>query len=546
MIKIRTFLALIFIAFVVLLTATLGSLMSARSTEAIQEEIGTSLAGTAHQMSDKLDNFMWSRSGELKLLTELEPLKQASDARAVQNLLNQLQSNFPSFSWLGFTNSKGDVLAGTNGILVGKNIAERPVFMEGINGTFIGDVHEAVLLAKLLPNPSNEPLQFVDISYAVKNDADETVGVLAAHLSWEWAKEVERTLLYPQEDQSSEFDLFIISKQDNTVLLGPDGWTGKRLDLHIIDHARTGKTSWELEEWPDGENYLTGYAYGDGYLDYPGLGWTVLVRQPESVAYAPVDQIQRDLILAGLLAAVLFAGIGLAIAEFISRPIRKLTLAADRIRQGGEPNIPETKGFKDIHSLSLSLRSLLDSLLRTENALGQMQTVALRDQLTELPNRLALERYLEETVESFDPDAETLSFMYLDLDGFKKINDTLGHQIGDILLKKVARRLQKTTPPGGITVRLGGDEFLLIARSPLSSAQEEAEKQSAEVLKLLNNPFVVGLNQLSIGCSIGVAFYPRNEDSITEVIQTADKCLYLSKMAGKNRVTFHDQDIAGD
>lgn len=543
MIKIRTFLALIFVAFVILLSATLGSLMSQRSTAAIEQEIGVSLAGTAYQMSDKMDNFMWSRASEVKLLTELDPLKDISNPEAIQVLLNQLQSSFSSFSWIGFMNTEGEVIAATDGILVGKNIADRPVFKEGINGFFTGDVHEAVLLAKLLPNPSGEPLQFVDVSYAVKNDAGDTVGVLAAHLSWEWAKEVERTLLQPQIDHNKDFELFIVSKQDNTVLLGPDGWAGRPINLSSVGSAQSGLNSWVLERWPDGNNYLTGYASGDGYLDYPGLGWTVLVRQPESVAFAPVSQIQQDIVLTALLASILFAGIGLLTAEFISRPIRKLTRAADRIRQGGAPEIPETRGFKDIRSLSRSLRSLLDSLLRTENALGHMENAALRDQLTELPNRMALERYLEETIEGFNPSSETLAFMYLDLDGFKKINDTLGHQVGDILLKKVAQRLQTTTRKDGITVRLGGDEFLLIMRSPLREAYAEAEKLANEVLKLINNPFIVEMNQLSIGCSIGVAFYTRRNHSVTEVIQTADECLYLSKKAGKNRVTFHEEDV---
>lgn len=542
MIKIRTFLALIFVAFVILLSVTFGSLLSSRSTQAIEEEIGVSLAGTAYQMSDKLDNFMWSRSGEVKLLTQLQPLKRANDPQAIQTLLNQLQSSFPAFSWIGFMNTQGEVLAGTNGILVGKNIAERPVFAEGIKGSFVGDVHEAVLLAKLLPNPSGEPLQFVDMSYAVKNDAGETVGVLAAHLSWEWAREVERTLLQPQTDHDHALELFVVSQKDDTVLLGPDGWAGRELKLGSVDRARTGDNSWALEKWPDGERHLTGYAYGDGYLDYAGLGWTVLVRQPESVAFAPVDKLRQDIVWAGLIAAVLFAGLGLLTAEFISRPIRQLTRAADRIRLGGAPDIPQTKGFADIRSLSHSLRSLLDSLLRTENALGHMQNAALRDQLTELPNRLALERYLEETIEAFDPSRETLSFMYLDLDGFKKVNDTFGHQVGDLLLKKVAKRLQTTTRPGNIAVRLGGDEFLLISRSPVQQAHAEAEQLAGEVLKLINNPFIVGMNQLSIGCSIGVAFYNRDTDSVTDVIHTADECLYLSKKAGKNRVTFHGRD----
>ncbi|GAK42745.1 diguanylate cyclase [Paenibacillus sp. TCA20] len=95
--------------------------------------------------------------------------------------------------------------------------------------------------------------------------------------------------------------------------------------------------------------------------------------------------------------------------------------------------------------LSLSLRSLVDTLVRTETALGDMKNQAHRDQLTGLPNRAALEIYLESTIMDMNPEHETLAFMYLDLDGFKLVNDTLGHQTGDILLQKAASRLREAT-----------------------------------------------------------------------------------------------------
>ncbi|WP_211745664.1 sensor domain-containing diguanylate cyclase [Paenibacillus sp. Marseille-Q4541] len=541
MIKLRTFLILTFTSFVILLTAVLGILLSNRSAENLQNEIGQSLSSIAYQMSDKLDNFMWSRTGEVEILAAMAALEQNVGISETQKLLTQLKASFPSFSWVGFMNNQGDVLAATDGILVGTNISERPVFKEGIKGKFIGDVHEGVLLSKLLPNPSGEPLQFVDISLPVTGKDGKTIGVLAAHLSWEWSKEVQRTILEPQKDHIQDLELFIISKKDSTVLLGPQNMVGEKLDIDSVKRGQSGENDWKIEKWPDGKSYLTGYAYGDGYLNYEGLGWTVLVRQPEEIAFSSMEDMIQNFFLTGFIASIIFAIIGSILAETISRPIRGITSAADRLRSGGNVTLPEYKGFKEIHSLSTSLRSLVESLSRSESALGDMKLLAEQDQLTGLPNRIALERYLENTIEQLDPHSETLAFMYIDLDGFKKVNDTLGHQVGDLLLQKVAQRLLEVTKAGNITVRLGGDEFLLILRSSKTDSYQLARETAEEIIDLINKPYIVDLNHVSIGCSIGAAFYPMHDQNVGNIIRIADECLYRSKQSGKNRVTFYEE-----
>lgn len=539
MIKLRTFLIAAFTVFVILLVFILSLITGRHSTREIEGEIGQSLSGIAYQMSDKLDHFMWSRAGEIEMLTSLGPV-QHGDPEEIQTLLEQLKASFPSFSWVGYLNHEGTVTASTGGILKGENIAERPVFKEGIKGKFIGDVHEAVLLSKLLPNPTGEPLQFVDISMPVIGSDGQTTGVLAAHLSWEWSKEVQRTILAPQLDHTRDMELFIISKTDGTVLLGPDGMVGHPLSIDSMKQAQAGKNGWELVNWPDGKRYLTGYAFGDGYLNYEGLGWTVLVRQPEAVALSPVQELRNYFIFTGIIACVLFALLGAMLAERLSRPIRELTKSADRLRAGDTIVIPQDRTFQELYSLSASLRSLVDSLSKTESALGDMKTLAHSDQLTGLPNRVALEGYLERTLPNLEPSEHKLAFLYIDLDGFKTVNDSLGHQAGDLLLQKVAQRIASLTKPGGLAVRLGGDEFLLL--SPVSpapaAALKETEDLGNELIALLNQPFVIELQMVSIGCSIGAAFYPDHGIHPTQIIQSADEALYRSKLAGKNRITF--------
>lgn len=416
MIRIRTFLIATFTGFVILVTVVLSLLLGRNATHEIKQEIGESLSGTAYQMADKLDFFMFSRIGEVEILSSLDALKKQNNPDEIRRVLNQLKSSLPSFSWVGYIDPDGNVLAATDQILEGANIAQRPVFTERIKGSFIGDVHEAVLLAKLLPNPTGEPLQFVDISMPVTDASGKTIAVLAAHLSWEWSKQVQETILAPQQTRDKDLDLLIVSKNDNAVLLGPTALVGKPLTLDAINPAQNNKTGWGLTEWPDGKRYLTGYAYGDGYLDYQGLGWTVLVRQPESVAFEPLLALRQNFILIGIIASILFAGLGWYLAGRISGPIHGLTVAADQLREGKAVEIEEYRDFYDIYSLSKSLKSLVNSLDQTELALGDMEALAHRDQLTGLPNRVALERYLERTLSVMDYDQEKLVFMYIDLD----------------------------------------------------------------------------------------------------------------------------------
>ncbi|WFR61574.1 hypothetical protein P9222_24650 [Paenibacillus amylolyticus] len=118
--KIRTVLTVIFAVLSLLVTLTIGSIFSQKSFGAVETEIGHSLTGTASQASDKLDRFMAARAGELDLLGRMASIEDGFRPDEIQMLLDQLQDSFPSFSWVGFMDPKGKVLAATDGILLGK------------------------------------------------------------------------------------------------------------------------------------------------------------------------------------------------------------------------------------------------------------------------------------------------------------------------------------------------------------------------------------------------------------------------------------------
>ncbi|WP_307283893.1 diguanylate cyclase domain-containing protein [Bacillus sp. SORGH_AS_0510] len=538
-IKLRTYMALMFAIGIIALAAILSYTIGHQASDKIEKEIGNTLSTTAYQMADKLDFFMWSRAGEIDIVSQLKDIQEPTDKEKVHQLLDQLQISFPVFSWVGLTDDKGKVVASTKGILENVDISKRPVFLEGSKGRFVGDVHEAVLLAKLLPNPSGEPLQFVDISRPVVGEDGKQVGVLAAHLSWDWSRQVQQEILKPLKDKMNAAEVFVISKNDQVVLLGPKPMIGKRLPLDSIKQAQKGQNSYQIETWPDGKKYLTGYALGDGYQDYPGLGWSVLVRIPEDTAFATVSDLKKTILKTGALLALVFAILGWFIARYITKPLQRITNAANRLRAGEKVEIPSYRGIKEIEILSLSLRELLDSLVRTVSDLGKMETLAHHDKLTGLMNRIAFDSYIKTALERANSLEERLTFLYLDLDGFKKVNDTYGHQVGDLLLQEAAKRLQGCVRSEEGVFRIGGDEFMLVLFTPAEAPNQAATYVAEKVIESLNQPFDLVNEQLHVGCSIGAAVWEDETTAPIEIIRCADEALYVSKRTGKNKVTFH-------
>ncbi|MEC9345981.1 MAG: diguanylate cyclase [Pseudomonadota bacterium] len=530
--SLRIWLAGIFASFVVLVAALSILVMGERTGDALRRSIGASLASTAAHMADTLDRHMHSRSAEIVLLSGLAPVRLSTDFAAAREQIERLRSRVPAFSWIGRTDAAGTVVAATDGILEGKSIGQRPVFLEALDGIFIGDVHEAVLLAKLLPNPTGEPIKFVDVSVPLQDDEGRFQGVLAAHLSWVWAREAAREVLVPHGDES-RVEAFVVSASDDTILLGPEDEIGRRHAGAGLAVARANGSAWGIETWPDGGRYLTGYALGDGHADYPGLGWTVVVRQPMAVAEQPVRETQRTIALLGAVLAVIFAAIGWAVAGMVARPLRAIADTADRLRNGETAEIQAHRGLREVETLSSALRDLLASL-------NQMEELAHQDRLTGLANRIGLNAHLDLAGARATRDGKVVAVLCIDLDGFKPVNDRYGHFAGDAVLRDVGRRLRQCVRGGDIATRLGGDEFALVLLLSPDAWRDVAGVVARRVVDSIARPVDTGEQTVAIGCSVGIACWrPDGTATFADTIRMADEAMYAAKRAGKGRVAFH-------
>ncbi|MGH6960426.1 MAG: diguanylate cyclase domain-containing protein, partial [Dongiaceae bacterium] len=166
----------------------------------------------------------------------------------------------------------------------------------------------------------------------------------------------------------------------------------------------------------------------------------------------------------------------------------------------------------------------------------QLRKFALYDKLTGLPNRLLLEDRVEQAVLRADRGGKPCALMFIDLDHFKPVNDTFGHQVGDNLLRAVAGRLSSCLRKEDTVARAGGDEFVIVL-SELSSA-DDAELICGKVLRALSQPFAVERHELNISCSIGISIYPKDGKNLTELMTNADVAMYHVKKAGRNGYRF--------
>ena len=166
----------------------------------------------------------------------------------------------------------------------------------------------------------------------------------------------------------------------------------------------------------------------------------------------------------------------------------------------------------------------------------RLRELATHDTLTGLPNRALLHEELQAMLDTCAPDA-SVAVLFLDLDRFKDINDSFGHELGDALLCEVAARLRRALRTERVFARLGGDEFVVAARG---SSRTDAESIAAKLLNALTAPVRVGGQDVIIGASIGISLYPHDAATREQLFQAADTAMYRAKAAGRNRYRFFE------
>ncbi|MDR6412203.1 UNVERIFIED_ORG: diguanylate cyclase (GGDEF)-like protein [Burkholderia sp. 1595] len=284
--------------------------------------------------------------------------------------------------------------------------------------------------------------------------------------------------------------------------------------------------------------------------------YTPLVGEMSALALGSLRKVGAAA-LAGWLVAALIA---LAIWRSVSRPLRDLQRAALEIAAGRTAAPVAVTSRDEAGQLAEAFNTMTQRLTQANAELNasnqhlqgelavrrrveqELEQLARFDVLTGLPNRKRFLDRLEEATRHADRAGHQIALMFLDLDRFKEINDTLGHGVGDEVLQQVAARLQATLRHNGTVSRLGGDEFTVLLEQV--SGTDHVSEVARKILEAVRAPVIAGGCELVISASIGITLYPVDNHGSDELLRHADLALYQAKAAGRNTYHFHTEALS--
>jgi diguanylate cyclase len=329
--------------------------------------------------------------------------------------------------------------------------------------------------------------------------------------------EVEAATAYGRKQQV--FAHFSRTSAPATALSGTAGQAGYRIDWHEIVVLQ-----------PVSAN---GQQAG-----------TVVLRSSLSSVYAKLALNLAMAIPLMLLAMVLAWAILSRLQIFVTAPIDALSRVSQKISRLGDYSIrARISASSDIGALATAFNGMLDRIEQREQALeaeiserkrieARLDRLAHFDPVTQLHNRHFFNERLESAISSARTRGQSTVLMFIDLDNFKAVNDTLGHDTGDELLRLVARRLSGELRTDDVISRIGGDEFAILLEN--TSDPEAGPLIAKKCLAALGKPIIIKGNDIHIGASIGISCYPEHASDMHSLLKYADTAMYHAKTGGKN------------
>jgi diguanylate cyclase (GGDEF)-like protein/PAS domain S-box-containing protein len=187
---------------------------------------------------------------------------------------------------------------------------------------------------------------------------------------------------------------------------------------------------------------------------------------------------------------------------------------------------------------------VFSDITQVKESQEKLDHLAHHDPLTALPNRLLFNDRLQHALLRASRDHEQLALLFIDLDRFKNVNDTLGHHIGDELLKQVAKALQEKLREGDTLARLGGDEFIVLLEDV--DGQRGAGLVAEKLVAMFEEPFMVAGHELFVTCSVGISLFPTDATDLNMLIRNADVAMYQAKARGRNGYSFYAPSMTGE
>jgi diguanylate cyclase (GGDEF)-like protein len=279
---------------------------------------------------------------------------------------------------------------------------------------------------------------------------------------------------------------------------------------------------------------------------------SLIAAYPAAVIDAGTTQLAQIVAGIALLALIVMVAVSYWFMNSVFiRPVQHLRDATRQVREGNLRVELDVASDDEIGDLARAFREMGEGLHASQE---QIRFHAYHDNLTGLPNRFMFRQQLEQAVSHARHYQETLGVLFADVDGFKRVNDTLGHHAGDELLRQISERIrsmvrqqdylarpEELDPTLNVVSRIGGDEFVVLI-SQMSHAVE-ASKIAQRIIDVIARPFQIADQEIYVGISIGVALFPVDAESAEELLQRADMAMFHAKAAGKNNFQFYSSQM---
>jgi len=249
-----------------------------------------------------------------------------------------------------------------------------------------------------------------------------------------------------------------------------------------------------------------------------------------------LDQVLANVVLVGAAVMTVLYLVQLLVVRYAQGMLHKQELELTAANRELDTRVAErTK------ELALTNSQLQDEVQERRRAQAQLAHLAHHDPLTDLPNRLLFADHLQRSIARAERGRHRLALLFIDLDRFKEVNDTLGHALGDELLIEVARRLAGELRGSDLLARLGGDEFVCILEG--IDAPQEAGRVADKLIARIAEPLMLHDNEIRVSASIGISLYPGDDVDTDNLLRAADTAMYEAKKHGRNAYHFYEPEM---
>lgn len=371
--SLQVYLGIALSTLIILFALLLAGVLDRLASQEVRRLTSQNLENISLQLARELAEGMNDFSREVQTQAQATRLRNPeSDTATMRAVLDKFVAIHPDIAFIGVLDAEtGTVLAANRGIFEGGSAKGRPVYEEGRKGLFLGDVHDAVRLAELLPKPaSGDPLRFLDVAVPIADKEGKIYRVLAAHISFQWADNVRKAVLAPLRE-SRGIELFLIDTAGN-VVLSPDDKVRVGTPLKSL-LAGGPDASAQARVWSDGASYLSVAAPVVPRGSFPGFGWQVVARQPVAIAFGATRTLRNSFFAGALLLGATAAAVAWLIAGRITRPVTALAESASRLSTQPAGVAPIRSAIGEVTQMQQAINLLADERRRHANATGEQK-----------------------------------------------------------------------------------------------------------------------------------------------------------------------------